>query len=117
MIFDVGTKLDMHIIGEIVEYTKTKNGDCYVVQLNDEDKTKLFFTSKDLELWKAKEANKDEDVNYYDLFHCFCDSHPEARDKVTSWTVRDGVIYIYTKNNGVYYYDRMSEKWKFSVLC
>ena len=60
--FDIGDRIKVTMIGEVVEYSIDRNGDCYVIQL-DSDGTqyaqacRVYLSTEDLEVSKAEKVS------------------------------------------------------------
>lgn len=68
--FDIGDKITLQMTGEVVEYSASKDGDCYIIELRDpngksdptsRNRLHVYLETNDLKLCGAKLVSEVKD--------------------------------------------------------
>ena len=61
-LFDIGDKIKLTLEGEVIEYSTSKNGDCYIVEIKSprgDEKSRVYFETNDLIAGGARKVTDD----------------------------------------------------------
>ena len=50
-LYDIGDEIKVTLEGKVIEYSASKDGDCYTIELSDprQSRNRIYLSSKDLE--------------------------------------------------------------------
>lgn len=59
-LYDIGDEIKITLEGKVIEYSASKDGDCYIIELNDprQNRNRIYLSSKDLEGNSSKKGHR-----------------------------------------------------------
>ena len=66
-LYDIGDEIKITLEGKVIEYSASKDGDCYIIELSDpkQKKNRVYLSSDDL---KGNSSKLDDSTKPYDYF-------------------------------------------------
>lgn len=68
-LYDIGDEIKITLEGKIIEYSASKDGDCYVIELTDPKQrgNRVYLSDENLRGRSCRIGNREEDDDYCDL--------------------------------------------------
>jgi len=68
-LYDIGDEIKITLEGKVIEYSATRDGDCYVIELSDpkQKSNRVYLSDADLRGRSCRVGNSETD-EYCDLF-------------------------------------------------
>ena len=68
-LYDIGNRIKITLEGKVIEYSATRDGDCYVIELSDpkQKSNRVYLSDADLRGRSCRVGNPETD-EYCDLF-------------------------------------------------